>query len=78
MMKLRLKGKTIMKCIVELLDELRPLTPYAFAQRIHLNELKSADGQRTDFEHWLRQSVPPRRQFLGLEDAYSAYIASFD
>jgi hypothetical protein len=70
-------GEQTMKCIVELLDELRPLTPFSFAERINLKELNSANGQRTDFENWLRKCVPPRRQFANLSDAYSAYIASF-
>ncbi|MGC1400629.1 MAG: hypothetical protein WA827_18910 [Candidatus Binatus sp.] len=66
-----------MKCIVELLDELRPLTPFSFAQRIHLNNLNSANGQRTDFENWLRRGVAASRQFADIDEAYSAYIANF-
>jgi hypothetical protein len=73
----RAKGKTTMKCIVELLDELRPLKPFSFAERIRLNDLNSANGQRTDFENWLRRCAPPRRMFADLDEAYGAYIASF-
>lgn len=66
-----------MKCLVELLDELRSLTPFSFAQKVKLTNLNSANGQRIDFESWLRRCVTPSRQFADIGDAYAAYIASF-
>ena len=66
-----------MKSIVELLDDLRPLTPIAFAQRFDPTDINLGSGQRPDFENWLRRCVEPRRQFPSLDAAYSEYVKSF-
>ncbi|MGB8684290.1 MAG: hypothetical protein WCD12_15490 [Candidatus Binatus sp.] len=66
-----------MKCIVELLDELRPLTPFSFAQRFDPTDINLGTGQRPDFENWLRRCIEPRRTFSGLDTAYGEYVKSF-
>jgi hypothetical protein len=66
-----------MKCIVELLDELRPLTPFSFAQRFDPTDINLGSGQRTDFENWLRRCVASSRQFACLDAAYGEYVKSF-
>lgn len=66
-----------MKCIVELLDELRPLTPSLFAHRFDPTDINLGTGQRPDFENWLRRCVKPVRHFPTLDAAYDAYVKSF-
>jgi hypothetical protein len=66
-----------MKCIVKLLDDLRPLTPFAFAQRFDPTDINLGTGQRIDFENWLRRCVEQNRQFSGLDAAYGEYVKSF-
>jgi hypothetical protein len=66
-----------MKSIVELINELAPITPFLFAQRFDPADINMGTGQRIDFDYWLRNCMEPRRQFAGLEDAYGAYIKSF-
>ena len=67
----------VMKCIVELLKELAPITPLSFAQRFDPADINVGTGQRIDFDNWLRRCVEPRRHFAGLEDAYAEYVKSF-
>ena len=66
-----------MKCIVELINELAPITPFSFEQRFDPTDVTLGTGQRIDFDNWLRRCVEPRRQFAGLEDAYAEYVKSF-
>ena len=66
-----------MKCIVELLDELRPLSPFSFAQRFDPTDINMGSGQRIDFENWLRRCVEQSRQFAGLDAAHGEYVKSF-
>ena len=66
-----------MKSIVELVNELAPITPFSFAQRFDPTDINSGTGQRIDFDNWLRRCVEPRRQFAGLDDAYAEYVKSF-
>ena len=66
-----------MKCIVELLDELRQITPSSFAERFDPTDINLGSGQRIDFENWLRRCVEQSRQFLGLDAAYGEYVKSF-
>ena len=66
-----------MKSIVELINEVSPLTPLAFAERVGLNDLSAAQGQRIDFDNWLRRCAAKGRQYIGIEDAYGEYIRSF-
>jgi hypothetical protein len=71
------RGEATMKCIVELLDELRPLTPSSFAQRFDPTDINLGTGQRPDFENWLRRCAKPGRHFPTLDAAYDAYVKSF-
>jgi hypothetical protein len=66
-----------MKCIVELLKELAPITPFSFAQRFDPTDINLGAGQRIDFDNWLRRCVEPSRRFADLDDAYAEYIKSF-
>lgn len=66
-----------MKCVVELLDELRPLTAFSFAQRFDPTDMNLGSGQRIDFEHWLLRCVDADREFASLDAAYGAYVKSF-
>jgi hypothetical protein len=66
-----------MQCIVELLNEIIPMTPSDFAQRVGLEDTTAAYYQRMDFDNWLRQCVTPTRQFTSLNEAYGEYIKSF-
>ncbi len=66
-----------MKSIVELLNELAPITPFSFAQRFDPSDINLGTGQRRDIELWLRNCVEPRRHFASLEHAYGEYIKSF-
>jgi hypothetical protein len=72
-----LEEAAVMKCIVELLDELIPLTPFAFAQRVEIENLNWANGQRIDFDNWLRRCNRPDQKYASLEHAYSEYLKSF-
>jgi len=66
-----------MKNIVELINELAPITPFSFSQRFDPADINKGTGQRIDFDNWLHRCVEPRRQFADLEEAYAAYIKSF-
>jgi hypothetical protein len=66
-----------MKCVLELINELAPITPFSFAQRFDPNDINLGTGQRIDFDNWLRRCVEPRRQFASLDDAYAACVKSF-
>jgi hypothetical protein len=66
-----------MKCIVELLIELKDQSEFQFAERFNLRSLDSAHGQKLDFDNWLRRCVEPRRRFIDLDEAYSGYVKSF-
>lgn len=66
-----------MLCIVELLNEIIPMTETDFAERVGLRDLRSAHYQRMDFDNWLRQCVTPSRQFASLNEAYGEYVKSF-
>jgi hypothetical protein len=66
-----------MKCVLELINELAPITPFSFAQRFDPNDINLGTGQRIDFDNWLRRCVEPRRQYASLDDAYAAYVKSF-
>jgi hypothetical protein len=66
-----------MKCVLELINELAPITPFSFAQRFDPTDINLGTGQRIDFDNWLHRCVEPRRQFVSLEEAYDAYVKSF-
>jgi hypothetical protein len=66
-----------MKCIVELLIEVKDQSELQFAERFNLRSLDSAQGQKLDFDNWLRRCVEPRRRFIDLDEAYGGYIKSF-
>jgi hypothetical protein len=66
-----------MKSIVELLNELNPLSPFAFAQRVGVDDFSVASGQQIDFDNWLRRCNRPGQTYASLEHAYSEYLKSF-
>lgn len=66
-----------MLCIVELLNQIIPMSESDFAERVGLDDLTSAHYQRMDFDNWLRRCVTPTRQFMSLNEAYGEYIKSF-
>jgi hypothetical protein len=66
-----------MKAIVTLLNELKPLSSFEFAEQFGLHALDVAAAQKIDFDNWLRRCAHPGKQFSNLEDAYAAYIRSF-
>jgi hypothetical protein len=66
-----------MKSVVELLNELREIGTFAFAQRFRLQTPEAVSATKSDFDNLLRRSVTPGRHFESLEDAYFEYIRSF-
>ena len=66
-----------MKCIVELLNELKQMDELTLARRFRLPTLESAYSRKLDFDNWLRRCVEPRRSFSGIDEAWAAYDRSF-
>lgn len=66
-----------MKCIVELLNELKQMDELTLARCFRLPTLESAYSRKLDFDNWLRRCVEPGRKFTGMDDAWGAYERSF-
>ncbi len=66
-----------MKSIVELLNELKAIGEFPFAQRFHLPSLDAAYHRKLDFDNWLRRCVEPARRFSNMEEAWHEYEKSF-
>lgn len=66
-----------MKCIVELINELKGIDDLSFAERFDLATSGAAYHRRLDFDNWLRRCVDPRRQFIDMREAWDQYEKSF-
>ena len=66
-----------MKCIVELINELKGMDELEVAERFHLLCVDVAYYRRIDFDNWLRRCLQPGRRFASLDEAWSLYDKSF-
>ena len=66
-----------MKSIVELLNELKAMGEFPFAQRFQLQTLDIAYHRKLDFDNWLRRCIEPVRKFSDMEEAWREYEKSF-
>lgn len=66
-----------MKCIVELINELKGMDEMGVAERFHLPSLDVAHHRRLDFDNWLRRCLQPSRRFASLDEAWGLYDKSF-
>lgn len=63
--------------IVELINELKGMEEFRFADRSKLVSADVAYTRRVDFDNWLRKFAEPGRRFVGMDDAWAEYEKSF-
>jgi hypothetical protein len=66
-----------MKCLVELINELKGMDEPEIARRFRLPNTEVTYYRRLDFDNWMRRCLRPGQQFASLDEAWAAYERSF-